>query len=300
MRTEFEVTLKDGTVMKGWHWAAENAKKNFVFITGMNEHVDRYDEMFKLFSDNGINVWGLDALGQGRNAASVEEQELWDENAFENNVEGIHQAIVLAKKNGLPTVQGGHSMGSFLTQARLETYPEDTEKTILIGSNGGQKGMMSLGYLLAKILVHKSNWDKPCKTLDNLALGGYSKAVKNRKTDLDWLSYDEENIKTYMADPYCGHQNSGGFWREFLKGLSKIWSKKELAKISKNEKVYITAGEEDPVGQNGKGPKWLADTYKKLGLKEVELKLYPHMRHEIHNEKEKAQVWQDLMHAILK
>ncbi len=300
MPTEFEVTLKDGTVMKGWHWKAENAKKNFVFITGMNEHVDRYDEMFKLFVENGINVWGLDALGQGRNAASVEEQELWKENAFENNVEGIHEAIALAKKNGLPTIQGGHSMGSFLTQARLEAYPEDTEKTILIGSNGGQKGMMSLGYFLSKILVHKSNWDKPCKVLDNLALGGYSKAVKDRKTDLDWLSYDEENVKNYMADPYCGHQNSGGFWREFLKGLSKIWSKKELAKISKNEKVYITAGEEDPVGQNGEGPKWLAETYKKLGLKEVELKLYPHMRHEIHNEKEKVQVWQDLMNAILK
>ena len=299
MAEEFEVTLKDGTIMKGWHWKAENAKKNYVFITGMNEHVDRYDEMFAYFAKNGVNVWGLDALAQGRNAPSVDEQELWGEDAFAKNVEGIHEAIELAKKNGLPTVQGGHSMGSFMTQARLERYPEDTEKTIIIGSNGGQKGLMKLGYFLAKMLVHKSNWNEPCKMLDNLGLGAYTKAVKDRKTDLDWLSYDEENVKNYMADPYCGHQNSGGFWREFLKGLSVIWDKKELAKISKNEKVYITAGEEDPVGRNGEGPKWLAETYKKLGLKEVELKLYPNMRHEIHNEKEKALVWQDQLNAIL-
>lgn len=299
MATEFEVTLKDGTVMKGWHWEAKSPKKNFVFITGMNEHVSRYDEMFTRFAKNGINVWGIDALAQGRNAATPEEQELWGEDAFAKNVEGIHEAILLAKQNGLPTVQGGHSMGSFMTQARLERYPEDTEKTLIIGSNGGQKGLMKLGYAVAKMLVHKSNWDKPCKTLDNLGLGAYTKAVKDRKTDLDWLSYDEENVKKYMADPYCGHQNSGGFWREFLKGLSKIWDKKELAKISKNEKVYITAGEEDPVGRNGEGPKWLAETYKKLGLKEVELKLYPHMRHEIHNETDKEIVWQDLMNAIL-
>ncbi len=299
MATEFEVTLKDGTVMKGWHWEADSPKKNFVFITGMNEHVSRYEAMFARFAKNGINVWGIDALAQGRNAATPEEQELWGEDAFAKNVEGIHEAILLAKQNGLPTIQGGHSMGSFMTQARLERYPEDTEKTIIIGSNGGQKGLMKLGYAIAKMLVHKSNWDKPCKMLDNLGLGAYTKAVKDRKTDLDWLSYDEENVKNYMADPYCGHQNSGGFWREFLKGLSKIWDKKELAKISKNEKVYITAGEEDPVGRNGEGPKWLAKTYKKLGLKEVELKLYPHMRHEIHNEKDKEIVWQDLMAAIL-
>ena len=299
MAKEFEVTLKDGTIMKGWFWEAENAKKNYVFITGMNEHVSRYDEMFTMFAKKGINVWGVDALGQGRNAASVEEQELWPEDAFAKNVEGIHETILLAKKNGLPTIQGGHSMGSFLTQGRLEAYPGETEKTILIGSNGGQKGLMTIGYMLAKILVHKSNWNKPCKMLDNLGLGGYTKAVKNRKTDLDWLSYDEENVKTYIADPYCGHQNSGGFWREFLKGLSKIWSKKELNKISKDERIYITAGEEDPVGRNGKGPMWLADTYRKLGVKEVDLKLYPKMRHEIHNEKDKLMVWNDLIDTIL-
>ena len=79
---EFEVTLEDGSLMKGYFWKAENAKKNFVFITGMNEHVSRYDGMFRYFNSLGINVWGLDAIGQGRNVSSVEEQELWPEGAF--------------------------------------------------------------------------------------------------------------------------------------------------------------------------------------------------------------------------
>lgn len=299
MAEEFEVKLKDGSLMKGYFWAAPSPKKNFVFITGMNEHVSRYDEMFSYFTTLGINVYGLDAIGQGRNAASVEEQELWPEDGFMKNVEGVHEAILFAKKNGLPTVQGGHSMGSFITQGRLETYPLDTEKTVLIGCNGGQKNLMKLGYALSKMIVHKSNWNKPSPLLDKMSLGAYSKSVKNRKTDLDWLSYDEENLKSYAADPYCGHQNSGGFWREFLKGVSGLWTKKSLAKISKDERVYITAGAEDPVGQNGKGPTWLAETYKKLSVKDVELKIYPKMRHEIHNETDKKTVWEDIGKAIL-
>ena len=296
---EFEVTLNDGTQMKGHYWPAKDARKNFVFITGMDEHVSRYDEMFTYFNSLGINVWGLDAIGQGRNASSVEEQEQWPEGGFFKNVEGIHKAILLAKENGLPTVQGGHSMGSFLTQGRLETYPLDSEKTILIGTNGGQKNLMKLGYFLSKVLVHKSNWNKPSPLLDRLSLDSYSKSVKNRNSDLDWLSYDEENLKNYREDPYCGHKNSGGFWREFLRGVSGLWTKKNLNKISKDERVYITAGAEDPVGQNGAGPRWLAKKYQELGLKEVKLKIYPKMRHEIHNETDRKMVWEDIAMEIL-
>jgi alpha-beta hydrolase superfamily lysophospholipase len=47
----------------------------------------------------------------------------------------------------------------------------------------------------------------------------------------------------------------------------------------------IISGEEDPVGEKGKGPRRLEKMYKKLGVKDVTLVLYPNMRHEIHNEK---------------
>lgn len=299
MAEKFSVTLQDGTIMQGWHWAAENPTVNFTFITGMNEYAFRYDGLAQFFASKGIEVWILDALGQGLNAESVEKQEIWPKDGFAKNVEGIHLMDELAKKNGLPLVQGGHSMGSFLTQARLERYPLDSRKTIIIGTNGGQAGLMKIGYKVAKSKVKEKNWLEPVPALDKMGLGGYTKAVKNRKTDLDWLSYNEENVQKYIADPYCGHQDTGSFWLGFLQGMSTLWSKKEMAKISPKERVYITAGAEDPVGRNGKGPEWLAKAYKKLGMTDVTLKIYPHMRHEIHNETGKEQVWNDLAEAIL-
>jgi alpha-beta hydrolase superfamily lysophospholipase len=91
---------------------------------------------------------------------------------------------------------------------------------------------MKMGYALSKLIVHKSNWNKPSKFLSNMGLGAYTKAVKPRKTDLDWLSYNEENVKRYIADPYCGHQDTQGFWREFLKGMSHLYESKMLKKLS--------------------------------------------------------------------
>ena len=158
---EFQVQLRDGTIMKGHHWPTPNPEANYCMITGMQEYSARYDELARYLNDFHIEVWVLDAIGQGLNAPNPEDQMKWPENGFAKNVEGIHMMCLLARKNGLPTTQAGHSMGSFMTQRRLQVYPHDSDRTLIIGSNGGQACLMKMGYLLACLKVHKSNWDKP-------------------------------------------------------------------------------------------------------------------------------------------
>lgn len=295
----FNIALPSGENVKGAKWLIEDGKANFVFITGMQEYAKRYARLAEFLNSKKINVWILDHFGQGLNAPTEDDLQKWPKDAFDKIVDALNLTIEEAKKNGLPTVQAGHSMGSFTTQARLEKYPLAADKTMIIGSNGGQGGLMSIAYLLAKMLVHKSNWDKPSKFFTNLGLGPYNKQIKNPRTPVDWLSYNEKNVDDYIADPYLGHMNTGGFWREFLKGMSQLWKKKNMQKVSKEEIIYITSGEEDPVGQNGKGVKWLEKAYKDLGVKNVTLKLYPHMRHEIHNEDDYKTVYNDWANFIL-
>lgn len=291
----FEVVLSDGTKMLGTSWLLESPKANFCLITGMQEYSARYQPLAEFLNQHGYSVYVLDALGQGKNAESVERQMIWPVGGFAKNVEGVARMCELAKKNGKPVIQGGHSMGSFITQRRLELYPHASDATILIGSNGGQKGLMTLGFIVASLIVHKKNWEKPNAFLTNLSLGAYSKAVKEAKTPVDWISYDEKNIEAYLADPYCGHPATGGFWKEFLRGLKEVWKTKEMKRIAKDERILIVAGAEDPVGQNGKGLEWLYAKYQKLGLKGTTLKLYPKMRHEIINETGKEEVYADIL-----
>ncbi len=300
MAEVFEISLPTGETLKGYFWAAKDAKANLTMITGMQEYAFRYDGMAKYLNGKGINVWILDAFGQGLNAPEEKDLEIWPEDGFDKTVDAIALMTKKAKENGLPTTQAGHSMGSFMTQSRLERYPHCADKTMLIGSNGGQKGLMKIACLLAKVTISKKKRDLPNPKLTKLGVGAYGKGIKDKKTDLDWLSYNEANVQAYIADPYLGHMPTGGFWREFLKGMSKIWTKKALRGIAKDEVVYITSGEEDPVGQNGKGPRWLEKTYKKLGLTDVTLKMYPHMRHEIHNEDDKEKVYEDFAAFILR
>ena len=72
--------------------------------------------------------------------------------------------------------------------------------------------------------------------------------------------------------------------------MQRTWDK-----IPKELPVLIVSGANDPVGEFGKGPRMVAESYKKTGLQDVTLKLYPDDRHEILNELDKETVDQDLL-----
>ncbi len=300
MEKTFDVTISSGEVLHGRIFETENATRNLLIQTGMGEHSARYAHFANYLNGLGFNVYVLDAVGQGLNAPQVEDQEKWFKGAFDKNVEAIHLKIEDIKKNGLPTSLMGHSMGSFMTQRFLELYPDTLDSVVICGSNGPVKVKMTFAYMLAHIIVNKKNWNEHNPFLEKAGLGPFVKAIKDRDDELDWLSRNKENIDEYRHDPYCGAPTTSGFWHEFIYGLKELYRKKWLKRISKDERILIVSGEEDPVGEMGKGPRRLAKMYRQLGVKNVNIIMYPLLRHEILNEKEKDTVYQNISDFLLK
>ena len=88
----FEVTIKSGETLKGWHWSAKDPVTNLTIITGMNEYAKRYEPFAEWMNAQHVNIWCLDAFGQGLNAPSEDMQERWPEGAFDKTVKAIMQA----------------------------------------------------------------------------------------------------------------------------------------------------------------------------------------------------------------
>ncbi|MGX8688726.1 MAG: alpha/beta hydrolase, partial [bacterium] len=59
--------------------------------------------------------------------------------------------------------------------------------------------------------------------------------------------------------------------------------------------IFMVSGEEDPVGDYGRGVRKVYEQYLKNGITNVSMKLYPDMRHEILNEVNHDIVDQDLL-----
>ncbi len=60
-----------------------------------------------------------------------------------------------------------------------------------------------------------------------------------------------------------------------------------------NKGVLLLSGQDDFFGGYGKGVTWLYSSYKKQGIKDIEMKIYPEMRMDIlHEIKHKDVYWQ--------
>ena len=65
--------------------------------------------------------------------------------------------------------------------------------------------------------------------------------------------------------------------------------------IPKTLPVLFTSGAEEPVGNFGKGVREVYEKYRAAGIQDVSLRLYTGDRHEILNETDREQVYQDLL-----
>ena len=70
--------------------------------------------------------------------------------------------------------------------------------------------------------------------------------------------------------------------------------KESIYMIPKTLPILFASGSDDPVGNFGKGVRKIYEQYKAAGLQDVALRLYDGDRHELLNETDRQQVYQDL------
>ena len=300
-RKSISIKTVNEDILRGFAWECVNPDGVVVIATGMEEASYRYDDFAKFLNKNNYNVYCIDHYGQGESVEDESQLGIVPRSFFSKCVRVLDDVAKKYAIKGKPLIIFGHSMGSFMVQDFIQRYNKRPTKAVIMGTNGpNAKMLFAAGYPIARLVCKFKGDNTQGKFLRNLAIGAYAKSVKDRKTDCDWLSYNEENVKNYIADPKLGHPSSNGFYRELLKGNHRLYRKKFLAKINKDLPIFVVAGKEDPVGANGKGPTALVKLYQKLGIKNAELKLYDHMRHEILNEDDKMRVYNDILEFIKK
>lgn len=288
-----------GDTLNGNVWQTENFEKIVIIVTGMQEHSNRYDYLATILNKNGYQVYCLNHYGQGNNV-SDNKYGIVVKDFFDKMADTIFELYCdLYNKYQKEIYIISHSMGSFICQNMVQRHKFSTKKLILIGTSG-KMSLASLGYFIARIIVNKRNFNKPAKLLKALTIGKYSRAIKNKEYDADWISYNKENVVKYINDEACNYECSNGFYLYLIKGLATIHKNSRIKNIDKDLDIYIMVGEDDPVSNNSKTCYRLLKQYKHLGHDKIELKVYKNARHEILNEDIKNEVIDDILKFLKK
>lgn len=263
----------------------------------MAETAQRYETFAKVLTKNGYIVYINDHRGHGKTAKIIENVgHLAEKEGFRCLVEDMYTLTNIIKKENedLPIYLFGHSMGSFASQRYIMDYSNNLSGLILCGSNGKQGIILNLAHLIINREIKKYGRRSKSNKINDLIFGGEI-IRRNEKTKFDWLSRDKEQVEKYINDPFCGVVCSCGFFYDLVQGLKEIEDKENLKKVPLDIPIYIISGDKDPIGKNGKGVLRLRDRYIKLGVKDVTCKLYKDGRHELLNEINREEVFEDII-----
>jgi alpha-beta hydrolase superfamily lysophospholipase len=267
-------------------------------VHGMCEHIGRYDGFARALCERGWLVVGIDHVGHGRTTPDPPERGVFDhKTGADTMIEDQHflRMLLSGKVHDIPYIIFGHSMGSFMARTMLCKYPDSGISAAIICGTGWQPSF-ALPALIKVLegICKKNGEETPNQKIHDLVFGGYNKRIPNPRTTKDWLSRDEEIVDRYVADPLCGFVASCGLMRDMIIGIRYVQTPANLANMKKYLPVLFIAGDADPVGPYGKGVEKAAKAFRKSGMVNVTVKLYPEARHEILNEINYREVFEDI------
>jgi alpha-beta hydrolase superfamily lysophospholipase len=252
-----------------------------LMIHGLAEHRARYDALANLISSLGYVVITLDQRGHGETGDQTHLGYFSDEDGWMRNIQDIRaiQHHVEQKYSLNQTILFGHSMGSVVARSLLKHYGDDYIACVLSGLPTLPPGLGALKVLMS--LFEKMFGSKtPSKLFYKLSFEAYDK--KHHSTFKNaWLSVNEENVKGYNDDPWCGFTLTHRGVLDFLDGMQDVSHHKAKDNLFGHKPMWCVVGLKDPSASH---PKDLENTIKllnKQGYTNITSTIDPFSQHEV-------------------
>lgn len=283
-------------------FSPETVKATLLIVHGMQEHSGRYADIAEYFAHHGVAVLTYDHLGHGKSVKEKNDIGFFQLEKPDERL--IADAAMMAdhlseQYPDVPHFILGHSMGSFITRCLLQRASKKFAGAIITGTGGPLPGIDFLrAYLsFANLLAprHRTFLNSVFTKVNN-------KHFKEDKDfgDTSWLSINPKNRIAFEQDKLCGipftHNAFYTLFTIYKRATSRDWA----SSIGKSFPFLFVSGENDPIGDFSKGVMLTTNNLKADGFEDVEIKIYPEMRHEILNEEIREQVLNEICHWILK
>lgn len=255
---------RDGLDLHTLHWpAAGSPRAHLLLVHGIAEHATRHAKVASRFAVAGIETHAFDLRGFGRSSGIRAYVERWS--LYHDDVED-QLAAVRANAGALPVMLYGHSMGGLIALGYVLADPPRPTPDLLVLSAPAiaaavPRWKLMLADVLGRVLPR-------FEVANDLPAGG--------------LSRDPQVEVAYRADPHNTHRTTARLGMELFAEQARIQSR--LSRITGIPiPTYVLHGTDDlvvPVSASA-----LLE-----GLPNVTRRVYPGLRHEMHNEPEAAGV----------
>ena len=268
-----------------------------VISHGMAEHASRYARFAASAVEEGYAVLAGDHRGHGATAAPGGFGFVAEKGGWERVVADMGTVLDAARRAwpDVPVFLMGHSWGSFLARDLAARRGGDLAGLILLGTGSGVGALTRPATAICAGESRLRGPRHPSRLLNALAFGPYQRHFAPNRTEADWISRDAKEVDRYVADPWCGFVCTSSFFRDLVAGQGAVNTASHAAAVPADLPMLLASGDRDPVGAMGRGVQRAATLYRRAGVREVSVLLYPGGRHELLNETNRDQVTGDIL-----
>lgn len=300
---EMDITMRDGHEIHLYKWEPDEGdiKGVIQLVHGSCEHAGRYIDFGEFMTKKGYIVYANDHRGHGKSVKTRDELGYFGENdGWTYMIGDLYEINRMIKKehSGSKIIMLGHSMGSFLARHFGILHGSEIDGLIATGTAHNPKALLKLGKFLAERDIKKGNIKRRNLFLNRLSYESFNDKFKPNRTKQDWLTRDKEVVDAFLQDELCGYVFTSGGFRDMFDGLLYITDESKIRMTPKELPILLLSGGDDPVGGYGSMVEKAFKCYKEAGIKNIKMKLYHGMRHEILNEIGKKEVYEDILSWI--
>lgn len=268
-------------------------------IHGMCEYFGRYKEFSDFMTAHGYAVAGDDHLGHGRTAETEEDKGFFGESngwRFLVRDEKRMTDILRQRFPDTPIIIFGHSMGSFIARLYMSWYSDGISGALFMGTSSGvPKGAASAA---VRLLESTAGTKTHLNSGQLMFYNFLTRKVPDKTGELDWITRDKEKTSFFKNDPLGDFAFTTGAYRDLVKLLSEVSAHDWAYSLPKDMPVMLMSGEEDPIGDYGKGVRRVYRRLLKAGMENVSIRLYVDARHELINELNRKEVYDDILRWV--
>lgn len=264
-------------------------------VHGMSEYKERYLPFMEFLAENGYLTVIHDHRGHGKSVRAKEDLGYM----YGGGAQAMLRDIGTVNKRirhefpDLPLILMGHSMGSLAVRAFARRHDNCMDMLVVCGSpsyNAARPLGVAVAHAEKAILGprHKST------LLEGISSASFVSRFKDDNSRTAWLCSDKKVRDEYAASQLCGFTFTDDAYLALFQLMKEAYDVKHWKCTKPQMPVLFISGSEDPCMGNIRQFAKAVQAMRNAGYYDVKGKLYPGMRHEILNEKDKYQVYRDI------
>lgn len=298
MENMIRIRQEDGYVTRlfPFYTTASSIAGSIVVLHGMAEHHERYLEFAHFLNEHGFDVYLYDHRGHGTDKKLDDLGFFANQNGYKKVIADALTVLNYVREHNRSKKLAlfAHSMGSLIARNVIQ-QDDALDCVILSGSTCPPMLKSMAGRLVTSTVCLFRGKRYRTKSIDQLLFGGKKYTALCKRTTFDWLTRNNTLVGAYIHDPYCGFLCTSSFYHDLVCLTYYASKKKQIMRTRKDLPILFISGDKDPVSNYGKEITALHQLYQKAGFTKTSYTLYPEGRHELLNELNQEEIFEDIL-----